>query len=97
MKKQSPKAASEDITRLFVLADAVFSKEPALANRYVYLARKIAMKHKIRLTSAQKRKFCKHCNSYIRSGVNGRIRLRAGKLVMSCFSCKKFSRFVYSR
>ncbi|NQU98059.1 ribonuclease P [Candidatus Woesearchaeota archaeon] len=85
--------ARERIDKLFSQADEVFSENPELADRYVDLARKIAMKFKVRLKSEYKRKFCKHCYKYLRSGVNARVRTQSGKLVYSCFSCKKFSRF----
>lgn len=85
--------AKDHIDKLFAQADEVFGKDASLADRYVDLARKTAMKFKVRLKSEYKRKFCKHCYKYLRSGVNARVRTQNGKLVYFCFSCKKFSRF----
>jgi len=99
-QKQKPKvqvAVKQQIAELFALADDVFVENPERASRYVDLARKLGMKHKIRLLSSQQRRFCKHCYCYISSGVNGRIRTRDGKLVMTCFACKKHTRFGYSK
>ncbi len=89
-----PKSKQKDIAReriktLFKQADQ--TKNKTLANRYVTLARKLAMKVKIRIPLELKRKFCKHCYKYLHSG-NSRVRTRAGKVVISCFECKKFMR-----
>jgi len=84
--------AKERVVKLFKLADDIFSEDSSLSDRYVDLARKIAMKFKIKLSSSQKRKFCKHCYSYLRPGINCRVRTVSNKLVYSCFKCKKFTR-----
>jgi len=87
------KIATERIDKLFLLADKMFEVDSMLANRYVSLARTIAMKYKVSIKSKYKRKFCKHCYAYLRPGVNCRVRTISQKLVYSCFICKKFSRF----
>ena len=65
--------AKKHVDELFAQADEVFSKDSALADRYVDLARNTAMKYKLKLKSEYKRKFCKHCYKYLRSGVNCRV------------------------
>ena len=84
--------AKERISDLFFEADKIFGKDQSLADRYVHLARKIAMKFKLRLLSSQKRKFCKHCYTYLRPGANARVRVKEGKIVYYCQKCKKFLR-----
>ncbi|MEK6969848.1 MAG: ribonuclease P protein component 4 [Nanoarchaeota archaeon] len=91
-KKGQQEIAQERIKILFQQAAEVFPKNKALANRYVTLARKIAMKVKARIPLELKRRFCKHCYSYLQPGVNARVRTRAGKVIISCFECKKFMR-----
>ncbi len=91
--KDQTDIANARIKKLFFLSDEVFTEDPKLSDRYVELARAIAMKLKIKLDSRYKRKFCKHCYKYLRPGVNCRVRTVSGKVVYSCFSCKKFSRF----
>ncbi|PIN73499.1 ribonuclease P [Candidatus Woesearchaeota archaeon CG10_big_fil_rev_8_21_14_0_10_45_16] len=93
-KNKQKEIALERIKTLFKQADGIFSKNKSLANRYVTLARKIAMKAKLKMPREYKRKFCKHCYKYLRSGVNARIRTRDGKVVISCLECKKFTRIV---
>jgi ribonuclease P protein subunit RPR2 len=94
LKKQKD-IGREHIVSLFEQAEKVFKKEPKLANRYIELARKIAMKCKIRIPTNLKRKFCKHCYCYLVPGKNCRVRTHDGKVVYYCFSCKKYMRFPY--
>lgn len=84
--------AQERIKILFEQAEEVFHKDRVLANRYVEMARKIAMKIKVRIPLESKRKFCKHCHKFLMPGVNARVRTRDGKVVISCLECKKFMR-----
>lgn len=93
-KNEQKKIALERIRILFQEADIIFSKNHSLAYRYVTLARKIAMKTKTRIPRELKRKFCKHCYKYLQPGVNARIRIRMGKVIISCFECKKFMRIL---
>ena len=96
-KKDSSKKeiARERIKILFKQAKEVFKKDKSLANRYVKLARELAMKYKVRLPSELKRQFCKHCYSYLVPSVNVRVRTREGKVIYYCLECKKYMRFPY--
>ena len=85
--------AKERVKNLFFQADEIFDKSPDLSNRYVDLARKIAMKVNFRVPKIFKRKFCKHCYSYLKPGTNCRVRTKNKKMVYYCFNCKKYMRF----
>jgi len=89
------KLAGERVTTLFTEAEKAFPEDPALANRYVELARKVAMKVRLRLSSAIKKRFCKHCYCFLVPGKNCRVRTRRGILVYYCRQCKKYMRFPY--
>lgn len=93
-QKEMKEIARQRIVYLFKQAGLKFNKNPALSNRYVTLARKLAMKYKIRISPELKRKFCKHCYKYLVPGKNCRVRTHKGKVVYSCFNCKKFMRFI---
>ena len=84
--------AKERIAILLKQAEEMFSKNPKLSNRYVYLARRIAMKARFKMPSLFKRKFCKHCYHFLMPGKNARIRTREGKLIIYCLNCKKYTR-----
>jgi len=85
--------ARERIKVLFKQAKEIFKEDSKLADRYVELSRKIAMKYKVRIRPELKRRFCKHCYKYLMPGVNCRVRMQTGKVVYYCSSCKKFMRF----
>lgn len=85
--------AKEHIKALFNEAEKEFKEHPERSNRYVKLARKIAMKFQIKLPREIKRKFCKHCNRFLKPGVNCRIRISRSRVIYYCSSCKKYMRF----
>lgn len=94
-KKEMRIIAKERVKILFDNAEKMFKKDPKLSDRYVALARKIAMKANMRMPRELKRRFCKHCNCYLQPGVNCRVRTRAGKVVYYCLNCKRFMRYPY--
>ena len=102
-KKRYKKPAShqrialERIKELFGHASAVFKSDKSLADRYVFLARKLSMKYKVKLSSKFKKQHCKHCRSFLVPGENCRVRVSNGKLVYYCFKCRKFMRFPYKK
>ena len=90
------RAAREHIDDLFKEADKAFLEDPLLADKYVRQARRIAMRHKVSLRQLQKRRFCKHCYSYLRPGVNSRVRLHRERVIILCFGCRRFMRIPYA-
>lgn len=96
-KKREKNIAQERIAILFEEAESVFKKNPNLANRYVGMARKLAMKTKLKMPGRFKRKFCKHCNAYLYPGVNCRVRTYKSILLYYCFNCKKYSRIPFKK
>lgn len=85
--------ARERIQILFKEADLMFKEDSSLSDRYVELARKIAMKYKIRIPKEQKKRFCKHCYKFLVPGVNCRIRNNNSKIVYYCQNCKNYMRY----
>ncbi len=101
VRKHKKKPAShrnivlERIQTLFEQAQENFSLDPKLSDRYVQLARKLAMRYKVKIPSKYKRQYCKHCYSYLMPDKTCRIRTHNGHLVYYCLKCKKFNRFTY--
>ena len=91
-KRKQKEIAKDRIKILFKQAELRFKDNKGLSNRYVTLARKLAMKVKIRMPQEYKRKFCKNCYKFLMPGKNSRIRTRDGKVIITCFECKKFTR-----
>jgi len=69
-----------------------FDRNPSLAQRYVDIARKVAMAARIRLPKEYRRMVCRHCKSFILPGVNCRVRIKQRRephVVVTCLNCGK--------
>lgn len=87
--------ALQRIHTLFRLAKEKIREEPELAQRYVAIARRIAMRTKLRLPIEYRRMVCRHCKSFIYPGVNCRVRVqqrREPHMVITCQVCGKITR-----
>ncbi|MCL6579475.1 MAG: ribonuclease P [Candidatus Bathyarchaeota archaeon] len=90
MRDDIRRIATQRIQTLFRLAKETFHEDPQLAQRYVNLARKIAMAAKTHLPTEYKRQICRHCKSFILPGVNCRVRIKQQRephLVITCLNC----------
>jgi len=85
--------AKKRIALLFRMAKNSFKKDSGVSDNHIKLARRIAMKYKIKLTSSQKRSVCKNCYKYLIPGVNCRVRLHKSRIIYYCLSCKHYTRF----
>jgi len=68
--------AIQRVETLFHLAKEVFDRDPSLAQRYVDIARKVAMAARVRLPEEYRHMVCRHCKSFILPGANCRVRIR---------------------
>lgn len=91
------KIARERIGILFGLADEVVRRDPAQADRYVELARRIAMKQRIRLDREYRRRFCHYCHRFLVPGLNMRTRIHRGRVVVTCGYCHRRVRYPLRR
>ncbi len=88
------KIAKERCAKLLEMAREVYSKEPSLAKRYVFLARKISMRHRISLGNAE---YCKKCNTIFILGKTLKVRLDKGIRLNTCVSCGFMRRIPFKR
>jgi ribonuclease P protein subunit RPR2 len=63
-------------------------------DRYVELARKIGMRYNVRIPLEHKRKFCKHCYSYLHPGRTADVRIRKKTMIVQCKNCNNIMRKV---
>ncbi|HKZ94205.1 MAG TPA: ribonuclease P [Candidatus Bathyarchaeia archaeon] len=87
--------ALQRIRTLFELAKENIRKEPELAQRYAQIARRIAMRTRVRLPVEYRRLVCRHCKSFIYPGVNSRVRVhprREPHVAVTCLVCGKTTR-----
>jgi ribonuclease P protein subunit RPR2 len=92
--------ARQRIQTLFLLARETYHEDPSLAQRYVDIARKIAMAAKIRLPKEYRRQVCRHCKSFILPGVSCRVRIKQRRephVVVTCLKCGKPMRIPLER
>ena len=87
------KIARERIDVLFDQALLAFSLHPERSNRYVDIARRIAMRQRIRIDREFRRQYCHHCYSFLVPGKNMRVRVHRGSVVVTCHSCNKKTRY----
>jgi ribonuclease P protein subunit RPR2 len=86
--------AQERIAVLFEQARLAFAESPDLSNRYVVLARRIAMRQRIRIPQELRRQYCHNCNTFLVPGSNMRVRVHSGNVVVTCLSCNKHTRYL---
>ena len=81
-------AARKRIDTLLSLSrEAYLEGEQKLSTRYVIIARKIAMRHRLKIGVAA---FCKHCNRiFCEQGKTHKMRVVASKAYRVCGSCGK--------
>ncbi|HJJ46688.1 MAG TPA: ribonuclease P [Methanocorpusculum sp.] len=80
--------ARERIEILF----AETQKNPKFAHRYIYLAREMSMKQRVRLTKSEKAQFCHVCGTYLVPGKTLTVRIQNGKVIRTCHVCDSISR-----
>jgi len=96
-KKELQQVALKKIKTLFQEARVQFDENPSLSDRYIKLARKIAMKVNLSIPKEYKRRFCRHCYSYLVPSKNCRVRINKSRVIYYCLKCKKFMRFVIKK
>ena len=84
--------AKKRIIFLFDEAKDSFKKDSKFSDKHIKLARRLAMKYKIKLPSELKKQFCKHCYSYLVPGINCRVRIHKHRVIYYCIKCKHYIR-----
>lgn len=85
--------ARERIAVLFSQAKRAFADHPERSNRYVELARKIAMRQRVRIDREFRYRFCHNCSVYFMPGSTMRVRVHRGNVVVTCLACGKKTRY----
>ena len=90
MKSSTKQIARRRIQILFQLAKRVYRENPRLSNRYVAIARRVAMAARMPIPPEYKRQICKKCKILLVQGENCRVRIRPKRephMVITCLSC----------
>ncbi len=100
VREREKDLARQRIVRLLRLADEVYSKEPELGLRYGELARRLALRTRVRIPKEWKWRYCKRCGSFLYPGINADVRIRDRRLphlVIRCRLCGEVRRIPYLR
>jgi len=98
--RQTLETAMERVRILFRLADEAFPEDPARAQRYVDLARRIAMRTRLRLPRDLRRRVCRRCNALLVPGATSRTRVRQRRephVATTCLRCGATARIPLRR
>lgn len=97
-RKKGPALKVIALERIAILFDQAYlnRSNPALANRYVALAREIAMRWRLRMPKEYRCCFCPVCHAYLIPGENHRVRIQHGKIISTCTVCGAISRYPLS-
>jgi ribonuclease P protein subunit RPR2 len=96
LNRANRKIALQRIRRLFQLARDVIREDEELAQRYINIARRIAMAARVRIPREYRRQICRGCKKFILPGVNCRVRIqqrREPHVVVTCGYCGRHMRF----
>lgn len=84
------KLARARIKILFSEAEtAAKKKRKTLADRYVFLARKIGMRYNVRIPSEYRRQFCRKCKRFLYPELSCSRVEEKGYLKIKCLNCGK--------
>lgn len=90
---QTKKLAGERIEILFEQAKVFAGTNPAWSDRCVERARAIAMRQRMRMEWVHRRQYCHHCYAYYLHGVNVRVRVQRGHVIVTCLCCGRQTRY----
>lgn len=87
--KKNPAANEIALERIEILFTQAHKNRdnPVLANRYVALAREIAMRRRLRMPRKYRHSFCPACHAYFVPGENIRVRIQHRKVISTCKNC----------
>ena len=95
-KKNQIEIATQRITYLMKLADqSCLEENLELANSCTKLARNIGMKYNVRLSSENRMKICRSCNSYLNPSTSKRRLTNNKTVAITCNNCDRIYRFPY--
>ncbi|MBZ2165971.1 ribonuclease P [Methanobacterium sp. VT] len=91
------KIAEERIDILFNKADDELTRHPERSNRYVEMARNIAKKYNMKMSSKWSKRFCHSCYHFMKPGLNCQIRLSDSSVVIKCLECGNINKIPYMK
>ena len=77
--------------------EAIKEDKDEIAQKLANQARKLQMRTRVKFPTQLKKRFCKHCKSFLYPGINCRVRLSSSNKVIAilCFNCNQYTRIPY--
>ena len=94
-KVEERDVALKRIRRLVTLAEGASGQD--LSDRYVRLARRIAMRYQVSIPTELRRRICRNCESLLVPGRTARVRVARGRVSVTCLRCEAVKRYPYVR
>ena len=85
-RRRESRIAKERVFYLIKRAEEWKNIDYELARRYVELAKRIAMRYRVRVPKELKITYCKKCLYPYKAG-NFRVRVRKGRVIIKCLNC----------
>lgn len=97
VKKHDRAAFKRDFDFLVDSAKNLYSTNKTLADRYTYVAYRIFLSQKLKLSKSEKVLICKRCNKILIPGKNVAVRLKKGLIVYKCLNCGNVRKLGYDK
>lgn len=88
------KVASDRVIELLKSSE-LYKNDETLSTNSIKTAVAISRRHKIRISSRSKRKFCKKCFTVFIPNKTVRVRTGKGKVTFTCLNCGNIKRIPY--
>lgn len=81
------------IRTLLTLAQQTAPTKSERSDRYVKLARRIAMRYQVSLPREWRRRVCRGCDGLLVPGRTSRVRVLHGRVSVTCLRCNTIKRY----
>ena len=82
MRTLSKEQITDKVIKLLEEADKIITEDYNQAQEYAKCARRIQMRTRIKFPPQWKKRFCKHCKTFLYPGINSRVRLSSTNFIV---------------
>lgn len=97
IKTRDKKAFKRDFDFLLNSSAELYDKDRQLSERYTYIAYKMLLSKKLKLSKSEKVLICKKCNKILIPGKTTVIRLKKGMITYKCLNCGNVRKLGYDK
>ncbi|MEM2874833.1 MAG: hypothetical protein QW567_02250 [Candidatus Hadarchaeales archaeon] len=97
MAIEEREALLERVRSLLRMAEEEIGRRPELSERYVRLAWRIKTRRRLGLPADLRRRFCRKCLTVWVPGLTCRVRIKKGRLTITCLRCGRVIRLPYDK